>query len=95
MVGMKNDNPIPSQRCVCCGYVMTETSDAYGDRKPSEGDVSICLACGALQIFGADLSSRNPTQEERLRMEKDQRIIDIQIARAYLIDEQLLTKGET
>jgi hypothetical protein len=78
---------IPEQQCAHCGYKMDKTTCAYGDYKPKPGDASICAACGALQMIEPDLTLREPTPEERMMLEHDQRIINAQIARAHLIGD--------
>jgi hypothetical protein len=47
------------------------------------------LACGAVQVFTADLTLRNPTSDEHEKFSRDQRIIDVQMARAHLVGDKL------
>ena len=54
------------------------------NQKP--GDASICAASGDSNDR-AYLTLREPTPEERMMLEHDQRIINAQIARAYLIGD--------
>ena len=83
---------IPEQRCWLCGYKMNRTSEAFGDRTPKAGDVSICLSCGAIQVFTEDLRLRVPTDEEREKFMRDPRITEVQIVRAHLVGDQLKPK---
>jgi hypothetical protein len=39
--------------------------NATGSEGPKSGDVSICALCGALMIFGEDISRRLATPEEQ------------------------------
>jgi hypothetical protein len=83
------ENRIPKQRCAACGYRMDKSTEAFGDAAPKPGDVSICLACGAVQVFTADLTLRNPTRDEHEKFSRDQRIIDVQMARAHVVGDNL------
>ena len=38
-------------RCFTCNSQIPETSDLFGDHVPEEGDISLCLYCGAVAIF--------------------------------------------
>lgn len=79
---------IPVTRCVRCGYRMDETTSAYGEEeKPKAGDISICLCCGKVQAFEADLRLREATQEETANVWKQ--ITEIQIVRAGMIGDKL------
>jgi hypothetical protein len=71
----------PSQPCLTCGYVtdaVTSVSDEGA--RPKEGDVSFCLACGALAIFDDDLRFRAATAEEAALLAKDSVIRKLRLA---------------
>jgi hypothetical protein len=83
---------VPSRRCVQCGYKLDSVTAAYGDYKPKAGDASICAACGALAIIEPDLTLRAPTPDEAAFLERQQRIIDAQVARAHMLGDTLKPK---
>lgn len=58
------DTKIPEQKCPYCGYMMDETSSAFGDYDPGAGAMSICFECVKVSIFDDDLKLRLPTPEE-------------------------------
>lgn len=83
---MNKDTKIPPFKCPACNYHMDATTKAYGDgdAKPKQGDVSMCLMCGTLMVFNADLTVRKPTTDENLQFQSDPRIIQAQIAAAHI-----------
>lgn len=86
----KDDStPIPEQRCWKCGYKMDATSPAIGNAKPSEGDISMCLSCGAVTIFTKDFSLRKPTPDEEAMALKHPVLIHAQIVRASMVGDKL------
>jgi hypothetical protein len=85
---------IPEQRCKRCQFKIDASTYAQqGDRIPEAGNVSICVACGYLQIFNDDLTLRDPTEQEREQLERNPNVIAAQLARAYAIDPDKL-KGK-
>jgi hypothetical protein len=46
-------------------------------------------------VFSADLTLRNPTPDEKIRFDSDQRITEVQIMRAGLIGDKLKPKKRT
>jgi hypothetical protein len=85
-----NSGDIPRQGCWKCGYMMDKTTDARNaPEAPREGDVSICWGCGTLGIFTKDLTIRKPTLDEKIRLEADPFITEVQIQRAYMIGDRL------
>lgn len=52
-------------RCPQCNYKLDAASVAEGeDRLPCEGDVSVCLNCGQVMKYQADLTLRQITAHE-------------------------------
>lgn len=52
-------------RCPACSYKLDGATVAHGeDAQPSEGDNSICLNCGQLLKYQADLTLRKATAED-------------------------------
>jgi hypothetical protein len=86
---------IPKASCPKCGYRMDRTSDPHGgDARPSEGDASVCLACGNVSVFNSDLSMRQPTAAEKELFDRDPQILEAQMARAYVVGDKLKDRDE-
>lgn len=60
------DFVIPRSLCPQCRYGMDRTSQACGT-----GDFSICINCGLLLVFEADLTLRKPAAEELRELMND------------------------
>ena len=77
---MTVDHLLPQSLCPCCGFAPDHaTSVMNNGAKPEVGDYSICLNCGALLRFGANLileKSRGvprdftPEQRRMVRLEQ-------------------------
>lgn len=50
--------------CPHCGTLLDAASDPLGDHKPSPGDLTICVGCGNICMFGDDFGLRKLEQEE-------------------------------
>jgi len=72
--------------------MMDQNTDAYGDTRPSPGDVSMCLRCGALSVFTEAITLRAPTGEENESLQRDSRITELQIMRAAVMGGALTRK---
>jgi hypothetical protein len=68
---------------------MDRTSEATGNGKPQAGCISMCLGCGAVKVFNADLTLRDPTPEEKLEIDKHPVLLHAQIARAYVVGDNI------
>ena len=56
---------LPETTCLGCGKLVdAAAAPADDDAVPVPGDVSICIHCGYLMAFAADLSYRELTEEE-------------------------------
>lgn len=57
---------IPPTLCPVCGYGMDRATGAMSDESvPREGDIAICMSCGAALIYDADIRpTREATPEE-------------------------------
>jgi len=87
-----NTTRIPKQRCWNCGYEMDATSEAYGDRPPRPGDITLCISCGAAAVFDKELVGRKPAPDEQTQIERDPRITYAQIVRADMVGDTLKKK---
>jgi len=61
---MKTSRLKPSA-CTACGHPCNAATDIFATAKPSAGDFSVCLACGHVMAFGADLRLRDLSPAER------------------------------
>lgn len=62
--------------CPACGYVMDASSTVHGENQaeaaPTDGDWSICIACGAVNVYTNGATGlRPPTAEERNEFNAD------------------------
>ena len=55
--------PTKPQKCVRCKKKINRLTGLQA-RHPDEGDISICVGCGAVMIFTAEKTLRRPTPEE-------------------------------
>jgi len=70
--------PTNEVRCHKCGHDL-DAATSFHDRKPSEGCCSICIGCGNIMIFNADLTLREPTETERRHFGLIPEVIAVQI----------------
>lgn len=88
-----NSQDIPKQACWKCGYKMEMTTEASRELgAPREGDVAICFSCGALGVFTKGLKLRKPTLDEKMNLESDPFITELQIQRAYMLGDKLRSR---
>src|SRR5262245_33137345 len=81
----------PSNHCLECGYEL-DCAAAPGTeprRAPQAGDLSICVACGHLTVFDAELKLREPTQAEILEVAGDETLLKYMKARMRLRSEKM------
>jgi phage FluMu protein Com len=65
------------KKCPSCGTITDSDSVAFGeDAKPSPGDVSICLYCAKLLVFGDDLNLKLPTNKQLEEIKADRETWD-------------------
>jgi NAD-dependent SIR2 family protein deacetylase len=58
---LSHDQKLPPSKCCECGHRMDGVS---GPRAPMNGDMTLCIYCGSLNIFDSELLLRPPTDEE-------------------------------
>jgi hypothetical protein len=63
---------VPGNKCPNCHH---EIEGATGERKPSEGDYSICAYCLCLLIFNPDLTLRFASEQDIQGMHFDNLIM--------------------
>lgn len=72
---------MPKQACTACGKQLDAVSHVKGDAIPDEGDISLCLYCGHIMVFGQDLILREPTTAECSEIAGRKDILAVQKAR--------------
>jgi len=72
---------VPAGKCCECGHETNRATGVDGRGEPSPGDFSLCVGCASLNVFGADLKVRAPTEEEILKAAADP---EVQRARRLL-----------
>lgn len=67
-----------SSPCTNCGKLL-DAAGVPGSETPTpvEGDVTICLYCRHLMIFGLGLLLRNPTDAEMVEIGGDPRLLEV------------------
>lgn len=73
------ETKLPESACCECGHRMDACS---GPTLPSEGDLTLCIACACLNVFDADLKLRRPTDDEIFEAAKDS---DLQTLRRAIL----------
>jgi hypothetical protein len=71
----------PKTPCLKCGRPLDAATNPSNDFTPVEGDISMCLHCGHVMAFDADLRFRELNEQERREVEGDARVIALQKAR--------------
>lgn len=79
--------------CARCGYMMDAASPASPlerDISPGEGDISICLNCGAhYSLRAGKWAPLAPAERERLPAELKAELLRFEIARLAVVDRDL------
>jgi NMD protein affecting ribosome stability and mRNA decay len=74
------DEKIEGTRCPRCGEVAegaTAINDTSAIRMPKEGDVAICIHCGAFNIYLGDRMQREMSVKELKALARDPRMADL------------------
>lgn len=74
--GLGKETRLPLDHCINCGRRCDAASPVDEVRaKPKSGDVTLCIACGHLMVFGKDLKLREPNALELIAIAGDRRIV--------------------
>jgi hypothetical protein len=57
--------------CPLCGHRHSHVFGVFVDAAPTPGDVSLCIRCGAVNVFDDCLALRSPTAAEWRELEQD------------------------
>ncbi len=65
------------RRCLDCGALLDDQT-GLTSVVPKDGDVSVCLYCGSVAFYAANLHRlRRPTPSEEIELANDQRLLRI------------------
>jgi hypothetical protein len=82
--------------CLNCGETLDASSTfgvGEGEIRPGEGDVTVCSMCRHVMIYHADLSLRNPTDEEIIEIAGDPKLVStVTLMGAYHQEKELETR---
>jgi hypothetical protein len=81
------DHHIPTCACPACGKPHDGACGIETDDCPKPGDVTVCIYCGHLMAFNADLMLRELTGTEAHEIAGDARILAVQRARKAVKDK--------
>jgi hypothetical protein len=92
---MADSTSYPPTLCWHCQRMLDAASNMPGQGgEPHEGAISLCMYCGAVAIFGPEMSLYPPTKEELDQMEKDKQFMGMYMtfawARQYMMIQQRL-----
>jgi hypothetical protein len=89
------DYKIEGCRCLSCKQLVDGATCVEGDRRPTPGDITVCIFCGHIMAYDAGDKLRELTREEQISIAGDKRILRIQEARAFslLLDKLMSPKG--
>lgn len=93
---MDEHQDVPEHSCPKCGYKSDCVSIAFENETPipRPGDLSLCLCCGAMNVFTKDLQLRLPNAKEQEWILNSPKITLAQLARANLVGDKIKQQRE-
>ncbi len=78
------DQVIPRQVCPFCGYsgYTVDRTEGLETRQPKVGDISLCLKCMEVSLFGIGFILRQPTVNELIEVQRSTAWVKIEQARS-------------
>src|SRR5215469_11218449 len=88
-----SDHETPASPCTNCGKILdaaTGVTEGNDDTVPSRHQkcFTVCIKCGHVMTFDGDLRLRDLTDEERIDIAGDKRLVAIQWARAVVVRDR-------
>ena len=74
----------PACTCAGCGHTFDAASALEGEAIPREGDLTLCIRCGAVYAFRADLTVRPVGRRELRSAAYREQLPDLARARAAI-----------
>ncbi len=78
---------VPTSVCKSCGEPNNRATSVFDLDRPESGDLSICFRCGHLQVFAADLTLRDLTDDEMKAVAGDKTLLDAMRARTLAMKD--------
>ena len=69
---------ITESKCPECGKRLDGCSGVNHNRQPKVGDVTICIKCTEIAVFGNNLKLRKPTKKEMEEFKKNTELMGAQ-----------------
>jgi hypothetical protein len=82
----------PKQPCPVCSTTLDITASFEGNT-PRQGDVTVCIQCLTVLIFGAGMEARIPSAEEMRRIHQSEAWPEVQTIINGLVRVKLGTKS--
>lgn len=80
------EHTVPDSHCPVCGYHADRASNCDGfDASPQPGDLSVCVACGAMLTFTPELALAELTDDQKAAL--------LPVERELLLDAQLMVRA--
>ncbi len=80
--------------CSACGYMMDAASHMTDNRTPKEGDLSLCMNCGALYtLHSGSWKAATLADLDHIPADLKREIIRLELARRKAIDRDLSKRG--
>ena len=76
------DFHVPSHRCPTCGVEHDGALNMSGSNPPANGDISVCAACGCINIFDDEVEGRMrlPNREEMAEIRANDMVLQASFA---------------
>ena len=69
---------ITESKCPECEEVLDGCSGVNHNNQPKSGDVTICIKCTNIAVFGNDLTLRKPSKKELAEFQKNKELMEAQ-----------------
>lgn len=73
---------LPISPCFSCGQPNDAATGVFGANTPKPGDLTVCMYCGYVMAFDAQMRTRKLTGMEMINVAGDTRIWRLQVVRA-------------
>lgn len=83
-----SEHVCPESMCLNCGKRLNAATALAGEIGPQPGNFTVCLDCGHLMVFAADLTLRAPIDAELTEIAGDPGLVRLQRIRAAYWQQQ-------
>lgn len=81
---MRHDFLVPKCACLGCGLPLIGASNVWDNDKPKPGDATMCIRCGIISVFDAEMKLRSPTRQELAKLMHDDKVQQMGMAHAAM-----------